>query len=85
MNISEIGIFEYFKEKMIYMQSTMILNILYWIIFAGFSFSLFVAMYALSAFFALLIVVIQLSEISTYLANVLLQLKDKQENSESKK
>jgi hypothetical protein len=34
-------------------------------------------MYALAAFFALLVVVIQLSEISTYLADVLLQLKEK--------
>lgn len=60
------------------MKSTLTLNILYWGIFAAFSFSLFVEMYALAAFFALLIVVIQLSEISTYLADVLLNLKDKQ-------
>lgn len=60
------------------MKSTFILNLLYWGIFAAFSFSLFVEMYALAAFFALLIVVIQLSEISTYLADVLLHLKDKQ-------
>ena len=60
------------------MKSTLILNLLYWGIFAAFSFSLFVEMYALAAFFALLIVVIQLSEISTYLADVLLHLKDKQ-------
>ena len=60
------------------MKSTFILNLLYWGIFAVFSFSLFVEMYALAAFFALLIVVIQLSEISTYLADVLLHLKDKQ-------
>jgi hypothetical protein len=60
------------------MKSTLILNLLYWGIFAAFSFSLFVEMYALAAFFALLIVVIQLSEISTYLSDVLLHLKDKQ-------
>jgi len=60
------------------MKSTFILNLLYWGIFAAFSFSLFVEMYALAAFFALLIVVIQLSEISTYLSDVLLHLKDKQ-------
>ena len=60
------------------MKSTLILNLLYWGIFAAFSFSLFVEMYALAAFFALLIVVIQLSGISTYLADVLLHLKDKQ-------
>jgi hypothetical protein len=59
------------------MISTKLLNILYWLIFAAFSFSLFVEMYALAAFFALLVVVIQLSEISTYLADVLLQLKEK--------
>jgi hypothetical protein len=60
------------------MKSTFILNLLYWGIFAAFSFSLFVEMYALAAFFALLIIVIQLSEISTYIADVLLHLKDKQ-------
>ena len=60
------------------MKSTFILNLLYWGIFAAFSFSLFIELYALAAFFALLVVVIQLSEISTYLANVLLHLKDKQ-------
>ena len=66
------------------MKSTNLLNILYWLIFAAFAFSLFVEMYALAAFFALLVVVIQLSEISTYLANVLLQLKEKKEYTEPK-
>jgi hypothetical protein len=62
------------------MKSSFIINIFYWGIFAAFSFCLFVEMYALAAFFALLIIVIQLSEISTYLADVLLHLKDKQLN-----
>ena len=66
------------------MMSTKLLNILYWLITAAFAFSLFVEAYALSAFFALLIIVIQLSEISTYLADVLLLLKDMKENIESK-
>jgi hypothetical protein len=51
---------------------------LYWAIFLAFSFSLFVEMYALAAFFALSIIVIQLSELSGYLSAVLLHLKDKQ-------
>ena len=62
------------------MKSTIILNVFYWTIFAAFSFSLFIEIYALAAFFALLIVVIQLSEISTYLADVLIHLKNKIEN-----
>ena len=62
-----------------YMKSEKLLNIFYWFLIAGFSFSLFVEMYALSAFFALLVVVIQLSEISTYLANILLILKNKED------
>ena len=65
-------------EKKFNMKSTFVLNILYLGIFAAFTFSLFVEMYALAAFFALLIVVIQLSEISTYLADVLIHLRDKQ-------
>jgi len=51
--------------------------------FVAFAFSLFVEMYALAAFFGLLVVVIQLSEISTYLANILLLLKEKKENIET--
>ena len=65
------------------MKLTLILNILYWAIFATCSFSLFVEKYALAAFFALLVVVIQLSEISTYLANILINLKDKNINVDS--
>jgi hypothetical protein len=60
------------------MKSSFILNLFYWAIFAAFSFSLFVEMYALAAFFALLIVVLQLSEISTYLAEVLFHIKNNQ-------
>jgi hypothetical protein len=67
-------------ENQLNMKSTFILNLLYWGIFAAFSFSLFVEMYALAAFFALLIVVIQLSEISTYLSDVLIHLKEKKNN-----
>jgi hypothetical protein len=67
------------------MKSQSILNFLYWALFAAFSLSLFVEMYALSAFFALLIIVIQLSEISTYLADVLIHLKNKRENFDSEK
>jgi hypothetical protein len=66
------------------MTSTKLLNIFYWFIFLAFSFSLFVDMYSLAAFFALLIIVIQLSEISGYLAHVLLLLKDEKENIESR-
>jgi hypothetical protein len=65
------------------MTSTNLLNILYWLMFVAFAFSLFVEMYALAAFFGLLVVVIQLSEISTYLANILLLLKEKKENIET--
>jgi hypothetical protein len=67
-------------DNQLNMKSTFILNLLYWGIFAAFSFSLFVEMYALAAFFALLIVVIQLSEISTYLSDVLIHLKEKKNN-----
>ena len=67
-------------ENQLNMKSTFILNLVYWGIFAAFSFSLFVEMYALAAFFALLIVVIQLSEISTYLSDVLIHLKEKKNN-----
>jgi hypothetical protein len=42
-------------------------------------------MYSLAAFFALLVIVIQLSEISTYLADVLVHIKTKQENFDSMK
>jgi hypothetical protein len=68
-----------------YMKSTKFLDIFYWAVIVAFAFSLFVEMYALAAFFALLIVVIQLNQISTYLVNILLHLKDRQENIESKK
>jgi len=67
------------------MKSKVILNFLYWVIFLSFSFSLFVDKYSLAAFFALLIIVIQLSEISTYLADVLIHLKNKRENFDSEK
>ncbi len=62
------------------MTSSKKLNIFYWLIMTIFAFSLFMEMYSIAAFFALLIIVIQLSEISTYLAHVLLELKKKQEN-----
>jgi len=60
------------------MKNTTILNALYWLITLAFSLSLFGEKYALAAFFALLIVVIQLNEISTYLAHTLLLLKENQ-------
>jgi hypothetical protein len=66
------------------MKNTTILTALYWLITLAFSFSLFAEKYALAAFFALLIVVIQLNEISTYLAHTLLLLKENQTKIDTK-
>jgi hypothetical protein len=72
-------------ESQFNMKSSFILNLFYWSIFASFSFSLFVERYSVAAFFALLVIVIQLSEIATYLADVLVHIKAKQEDFDSKK